>query len=90
MSSGETRPKTCSSGSRAGELLVGQRLQLGAADRARAEPERLADRLRGDRVVAGDHADVDAGAERRLDGRLRLGAQRVDDPDHADERRGRA
>ena len=30
------------------------------------EPERLADRLRGDGVVAGDHADVDAGAERGL------------------------
>ena len=57
-----------------------------AADRARPEPERLADRLRGDGVVAGDHADVDAGAERRLDGGLRLGAQRVDDPHHADER----
>ncbi len=54
------------------------------------EAERLADRLRGDRVVAGDHADVDAGLERDLDGVLRLGPQRVDDADHADERRGPA
>ena len=51
------------------------------------EPERLADRLGGDGVVAGDHAHVDA--RRRAPSAtaaFAVGAQRVDDPDHADER----
>ena len=39
----------------------------------------------GDRVVAGDHPDVDAGPQRDWHGVLGLGAQRVDDADHADE-----
>ena len=73
LSCGVTRPNTCSSGSRRGELLVGHRLQLGAADRAGPEAERLADRPRGDGVVAGDHAHVDPRAERRLDGGLASG-----------------
>ena len=67
------------------DLLVGHRLQLAAADRARAEPERLADGVGGDGVVAGDHADVDAGAQRHLHGVPGLGAQRVDHAHHADE-----
>ena len=72
-------------GQPARELLVGQLLQLGAADRPRPEAEGLADRLGRDRVVAGDHAHVDAGAEGGVHGVLRLGAQRVDDARHAHE-----
>ena len=62
----------------AGELVVGQCLQLAPADRAGSEPELLADGLGGDGVVAGDHAHVDAGAERGAAPRpwLRLGAGR--------------
>ena len=40
---------------------------------------------RGHGVVAGDHAHVDAGAERGVDRGLGLGPQRVDHPDHAHE-----
>jgi hypothetical protein len=36
-------------------------------------------------VVAGDHAHVDPGVQGGGHGGLRLGAQRVDDADHADE-----
>ena len=45
------------------ELVVAERLQLGAADRPGPEPELLTDRLGGDGVVAGDHPHVDAGRE---------------------------
>ena len=41
------------------QLVVGHGLQLSAAHGSGPEAERLADRVGGDRVVAGDHADVD-------------------------------
>ena len=68
------------------EFLVRHRLQLRTADRARTEPERLTDRLGGDRVVTGDHADVDPGMQRGGHCGLGLCAQRVDDAHHPDER----
>ena len=67
------------------QLLVGEGGQLGSADRARAEAQLPADRARGHRVVAGDHADLDAGLQGDLDGHLGGGPQRVDDADQADE-----
>ena len=66
-------------------FLVGHLVELGARLDARAEPEFIGDRPSGDRVVAGDHADVDPGGERPRDGVLRLGAQRVDDADERHE-----
>ena len=49
------------------------------------DAELLADRGGGHRVVAGDHAHLDAGAVALLDGRLRLGPRRVDDADHGEQ-----
>ena len=66
-------------------LVVGQPLQLGPGDDARAELELVGDRPGGHGVVAGDHADVDAGVERGPDRLLRLGAERVDDADQRDQ-----
>ena len=41
--------------------IVGHRLELGAGDDPGSEAEVVGDGLGRDRVVAGDHADVDAG-----------------------------
>jgi hypothetical protein len=60
-------------------------LQLGAGDHAGPEPKLVGDRPRGHRVVAGDHPHIDPGAQRRTDGLLGLGPQRVHDPDKRDE-----
>ena len=67
------------------DLLIGQRLELGSADRPRSEAELLPDGVGRDGVVAGDHAHVDPGFQRRRHGVLRLGAQRVDHPRHPHE-----
>ncbi len=66
-------------------LVIGQVLQLGAGDDAGPEAEFVGDRAGGDGVVAGDHPDVDAGAERGADRVPGLGAQRVHDPDQRDK-----
>ena len=67
------------------QLVVAHRLDLGAARGSLAESELRADRGGRDRVVAGDHADLDAGLARDPHGLLRGGAQRVDDADQTDE-----
>ena len=85
LSCGATRPNTCSSGSRRLQLVVGQRGEVGAGDHARPETELVGDGLGRDGVVARDHADVDAGVQGGDDRRLRLGPQRVDDPDERHE-----
>ena len=72
-------------GELAHHLFVGEMLQLGPGENAGAEAEFVGDRTGGDGMVARDHADVDAGAERHVDGVLRLGAERVDDADQRDE-----
>ena len=86
LSSGATRATTPISGSCCGELLVGEGGELGAGEGAAPDAELLADGGGGDRVVAGDHPDLDAGAVALGDGRLGLGAGRVDDADHRDDR----
>ena len=70
-------------------LGVGQPLEIRAGDEPGPELELVGDRAGGDGVVAGDHAHVDAGVERDAHGVLRLGPQRVDDPDQRDEDAGR-
>ena len=85
MSSGATRPNTCNCGQRRDHFRVGHRVELGARLDTRAQPELVGDRPGGDRVVAGDHAHVDAGGQGAGDGVLRLGAQRVDDADQRHE-----
>ena len=86
LSSGVTRPKTC----RLGQPACAAPRRSGPGSSAPLiapgpRPERLADRVGGHRVVAGDHADVDAGLQRDLDGHLRRRPQRVDDADEPDE-----
>ena len=49
-------------------------------------PSSLRDRLGGDRVVAGDHAHLDAGLVRGRDRGLGGGARRVDDADQREQR----
>jgi hypothetical protein len=78
-------PEDMQFGEAAFQLLVGHRLQLAAADRPGTETERFTDRLGGDRVVAGDHAHVDPGVQGCRHRSLGLGAEWVDDADHADE-----
>ena len=56
------------------DLFVAHLLEVGAGDDARAEPELVGDGAGGDRVVAGDHAHVDAGVERGGAPRRRLRA----------------
>ena len=90
LSSGATRPNTCSCGSCSITSASVEASELGAGDHARAQPELVGDRPGGDGVVAGDHADVDPGGERDADGVLGLGAQRVDDADQRDEDEVRA
>ena len=68
-----------------GQFRVAHGCQVGSADCSRAQAEVGADCGCGDRVVTGDHPNLDAGLPghpHRLDGR---GSQRVDDPDHADK-----
>ena len=81
LSSGATRAMTpMSSISRFG-LVVGHRRELGAGDRPARDAELAGDRLGGDRVVAGDHPDLDAGRVGLRDRVARLGPRRVDDAD---------
>ena len=86
LSSGETRPNTWSCGQPARRARrrtsACSSLPLIAPG---PSPSSSPMAFGGDRVVAGDHAHVDAGAERGVDRVLGLGAQRVDDADHADE-----
>ena len=66
-------------------LGVRQLLEIRAGDEPGPELELVGDRPGGDGVIAGDHAHVDAGVERDAHRVLRLGAQRVDDPDQRDQ-----
>ena len=68
------------------QLLVAHGGELGAGERLAGDAELVADRGGGHRVVAGDHAHLDAGAVALLDGRLRLGTGRIDDADHRQQR----
>ena len=86
LSSGATRATTPSAGQPLGELLVGEGGELRAGEGVALDAELLADRGRGHRVVARDHPDLDAGAVALGDGRLGLGARRIDDADHRDDR----
>ncbi len=71
------------------ELLVGHLLELAAGDDALPleQADLVADRRRGERVIAGDHRDMDTGAVTRLDRRGHLGPRRVDHAEdaHVDE-----
>ena len=67
-------------------LVVAHRAELGAGDRAALDPELVGDRPGGDRVVAGDHPDLDPGRLRLGDGVLRGRPRRIHDPDDREER----
>ena len=67
------------------ELLVGHRGELGAGERPPLDAELAGDRGRGGGVVAGDHADADAGVLAEGDGVLGLLARRVDDADEGEQ-----
>ncbi len=69
-----------------GELLVGEGGELRAGEGVTSDAQLLADGRRGDGVVAGDHPDLDAGAVALGDGGFGLGAGRIDDADHRDDR----
>ena len=69
LSSGATRATTPISRQLLGELLVGQRGELGAGEGPALDAQLLADGRGGHRVVAGDHAHLDAGAVALGDGR---------------------
>ncbi len=85
MSSGADAPEHVQLRQRGDHLFIGHRVEFGARLDTRAQPEFVGDRAGGDRVVAGDHADVDAGGQGAGDGVLGLGAQRVDDADQRHE-----
>jgi len=59
--------------------LVAHRGELGTGDGTASDAQLACDRLGGDRVVAGDHAHLDARVVRLGDGRLGLGSRRVHD-----------
>ena len=67
-------------------LVVAHRAELGAGDRAALDAELVGDRLGRDRVVAGDHPDLDPGRLRLRDGVLRGRPRRIHDPDDREER----
>ena len=68
------------------QRLVAHGGELGAGERAAFDAQLASDRRRGDGVVAGDHAHLDAGALAFGDGDTRLGPRRVDDADHRQQR----
>ena len=67
-------------------LVVAHRAELGARDRAALDAELGGDRPGRDRVVAGDHPDLDPGRLRPRDGVLGGRPRRIDDADHREER----
>ena len=85
LSSGATRPNTCSCGRRSITSASDSRLEIRAGDEPGPEAELVGDRPRGDGVVAGDHADVDPGMQRDSHRVLRFRTQRIDDPDQRDQ-----
>ncbi len=60
-------------------LVVAQGTEVGAGHRAALDAQLAGDRLGRDRVVAGDHAHLEAGRVRRRDGGLRGRSRRIDD-----------
>ena len=86
LSSGATRATTPMFGEVGQELVVGHRCELRAGERPALDAELLGDRGGGGGVVAGDHPDLDAGRVALGDRGLRLGAGRVDDADHGEQR----
>ena len=63
-----------------------ERVEVGTGEHAGGvEAELLADSLRGDGVVAGDHLDHDARGVTRGDGLPRLVARRVGEPEHGEQ-----
>ena len=67
------------------QLGIGDRPQVGATDRARAQTERLSDSLSGHRVVASDHPDINPSRQGGPNGTLGLRSQGIDDSGHAHE-----
>ena len=67
-------------------LLVAHRAEVGAGHRPALDPELVGDRLGRDRMVAGDHPDLDAGRLGVGDGGLRGRPRRIDDPDDREQR----
>ena len=73
------------------QRVVVERSQLVAAEQfatAVGQPGLACDRARSDRMVAGDHHDADARGPALGDGLGHLGAQRVGQPEQADEAEG--
>ena len=67
-------------------LLVAQGAEVGAGHGAALDAQLAGDRLGGDGVVAGDHADLDAGRMGGRDGVLRGRPRRIDDAHDGEER----
>ena len=86
LSSGATRATTPISSSSPRELLVAHRGELGAGHRPSLDAQLGGDRGGGRGVVAGDHPNPDAGVVALGDRGLGLGARRVDDADHREQR----
>ena len=68
------------------QLLVAHRGELGAGDRPALDAQLAGDRGGRRRVVAGDHPDLDPGVVALGDRDPGLGARRVDDADHREQR----
>ena len=68
------------------QLVVGNGGKLRACERPARDAQLLADGRRRHGMVAGDHAHLDAGAVALGNGVLGLGARRVDDADHRQQR----
>ena len=67
------------------DRVIVELLELASLDRIGLEADVTCDRGRGDRVVAGDHHDPDAGLGRGAQGRCGLRPRRVGDPGQAEE-----
>ena len=67
-------------------FVVAQRAELGAGDRPAFDAQLVGDRLGGDRMVAGDHADLDACRVRLGDGGLGGRSGRIDDAHDGQQR----
>ena len=85
LSSGATRATTPMSSTSARSCVVGHRGELGAGERPAFDAELPGDGRRRRGVVAGDHADADAGVLAQRDGVLGLLARRVDDADEGEQ-----
>ena len=85
LCSGLTRAITPTSPIAPSRLVVAHRPELRPADDRAVDAELAGDRRRGDRVIAGDHADPDPGGPGPRDRSPGGGARRVDDPDEGEQ-----